>query len=72
MSQKSKYKFMEVIKLNNGIEMPILGFGVYQITPEECEQCVLDAIRVGYLSIDTAQNFYSDRFIDLYIKHMRE
>lgn len=34
---------MENVKLNNGIEMPILGYGVYQVTPEECERCVLDA-----------------------------
>ena len=46
---------METVKLNNGIEMPILGYGVYQVTPEECERCVSDAISVGYRSIDTAQ-----------------
>ena len=39
---------METIRLNNGVEMPILGYGVYQVTPEECERCVLDAISVGY------------------------
>lgn len=50
---------MENVKLNNGIEMPILGYGVYQVTPEECERCVLDAISVGYRSIDTAQ-FYKN------------
>ena len=44
---------METIRLNNGVEMPILGYGVYQVTPEECERCVLDAISVGYRSIDT-------------------
>ena len=49
---------METVKLNNGIEMPILGYGVYQVTPEECERCVSDAIRVGYRSIDTAQAYY--------------
>jgi len=37
---------MEKVKLNNGIEMPILGYGVYQVTPEECERCVSDAISV--------------------------
>ena len=41
---------MEKVKLNNGIEMPILGYGVYQVTPEECERCVSDAISVGYRS----------------------
>lgn len=48
---------METIRLNNGVEMPILGYGVYQVTPEECERCVLDAISVGYRSIDTAQAY---------------
>lgn len=51
---------MEYVKLNNGVEMPILGFGVYQIAPEDCERCVLDAIRVGYRSIDTAQAYYNE------------
>ena len=51
---------MEYVKLNNGVEMPILGFGVYQIEPEDCERCVLDAIRVGYRSIDTAQAYYNE------------
>lgn len=45
---------MEYVKLNNGVEMHILGYGVYQVTPEECERCVSDAIKIGYRSIDTA------------------
>ncbi|MWN89526.1 aldo/keto reductase [Gilliamella sp. Pra-s65] len=48
---------MENITLNNDIKMPILGYGVYQIPPEACEQCVLDAISVGYRAIDTAQAY---------------
>lgn len=48
---------MEYVKLNNGIEMPILGYGVYQVTPEECERCVSDTISVGYRLIDTAQAY---------------
>lgn len=48
---------MEYVKLNNDIEMPILGYGVYQVTPEECERCVSDAISVGYRLIDTAQAY---------------
>ena len=48
---------MEYVKLNNGIEMPILEYGVYQVTPEECERCVSDAISVGYRLIDTAQAY---------------
>ena len=51
---------MENVKLNNGIEMPILGYGVYQVTPEECERCVLDAISVGYRLIDTAQAYQNE------------
>ena len=51
---------MEKVKLNNGIEMPVLGYGVYQVTPEECERCVSDAISVGYRSIDTAQAYHNE------------
>lgn len=51
---------MKTITLNNGIEMPILGFGVYQIAPEETEKTVLEAISVGYRSIDTAQAYYNE------------
>ena len=51
---------MEYVTLNNGVEMPILGYGVYQVTPEECERCVLDAISVGYRSIDTAQAYANE------------
>lgn len=51
---------MEYVTLNNGIKMPILGYGVYQVTPEECERCVLDAISVGYRSIDTAQAYANE------------
>jgi 2,5-diketo-D-gluconate reductase A len=48
---------MEYVTLNNDVKMPILGFGVYQIPPRECERCVFDAISVGYRSIDTAQAY---------------
>ena len=51
---------MQKVKLNNGVEMPILGYGVYLVTPEECERCVLDAISVGYRSIDTAQAYHNE------------
>lgn len=47
---------MEYVTLYNGIKMPIMGFGVYQITKDECERCVLDALSVGYRHIDTAQS----------------
>ena len=45
---------MEHRILNNGVEMPVLGFGVYQVEETVCEQCVCDAIAAGYRSIDTA------------------
>ena len=51
---------MEYVKLNNGVEMPILGFGVYQIPKEETKKCVLDAIKVGYRAIDTAQSYFNE------------
>ena len=44
---------MEYVTLNNGIKMPMLGYGVYQVTNDECERCVRDALDVGYRSIDT-------------------
>ena len=51
---------METVKLNNGMDMPVLGYGVYLVKPEECERCVLDAISVGYRLIDTAQAYYNE------------
>ena len=51
---------MEYVTLNNGIKMPVLGYGVYQVSNEECERCVLDAVGVGYRSIDTAQAYGND------------
>lgn len=49
--------YMEYATLNNGVKMPRLGYGVYQVNSEECERCVLDAISVGYRAIDTAQSY---------------
>ena len=51
---------METIKLGNGVEMPLLGYGVFQVNPEECERCVSDALRVGYRLIDTAQAYANE------------
>ncbi len=48
---------MEYVTLNNGVKMPVLGYGVYQTPPEETERCVREAIEVGYRSIDTAQAY---------------
>ncbi len=51
---------MEYVELNNGVKMPQLGYGVYQVTKDECERCVLDALSVGYRSIDTAQSYFNE------------
>lgn len=51
---------MEYVTLYNGVKMPILGYGVYQITKNECERCVLDALKVGYRHIDTAQSYFNE------------
>lgn len=54
---------METITLNNGIKMPILGYGVYMVDPSVTERCVLDAIRVGYRSLDTAQYYENEAMV---------
>lgn len=59
---------MQYVKLNNGVEMPILGYGVYQVSPKECERCVSDAIGVGYRSIDTAQVYGNEAEVGRAIK----
>lgn len=51
---------MEYVTLNNGVKMPSLGYGVYQVTKEECERCVLEALQTGYRSIDTAQSYFNE------------
>lgn len=51
------------VTLNNGVEMPILGFGVYQIDPAQCERCVREAIEVGYRSIDTAAAYLNEEAV---------
>lgn len=51
---------MNDITLNNGVKMPQLGYGVYQVSKEECERCVLDALKVGYRHIDTAQSYFNE------------
>lgn len=51
---------MEYATLSNGVKMPMLGYGVYQVTKEECERCVLDALAVGYRAIDTAQSYFNE------------
>jgi len=51
---------MEYIKLQNGVEMPVLGYGVFLVSPQECERCVSDALSVGYRLIDTAQAYANE------------
>lgn len=51
---------MNYVTLANGVKMPQLGYGVYQVTKEECERCVLDALDVGYRAIDTAQSYFNE------------
>ena len=51
---------MEYVQLNNGLKMPILGYGVYQVTKDECERCVLDALITGYRLIDTALSYFNE------------
>ena len=53
-------KTMNTVKLNNGVEMPQMGYGVYQVSPAECECCVSDALSVGYRMIDTAQAYHNE------------
>jgi 2,5-diketo-D-gluconate reductase A len=60
---------MEYITLNNGVKMPVLGYGVYQIEDfKECERCVLEAIEIGYRSIDTAQTYGNEEAVGSAIK----
>lgn len=51
---------MEYATLSNGVKMPMLGYGVYQVSKDECERCVLDALEVGYRHIDTAQSYFNE------------
>lgn len=51
---------MDYVTLENGVKMPQLGYGVYQVTKEECERCVLDALKVGYRLFDTAQSYFNE------------
>jgi len=60
---------MKTVKLNNGVEMPVLGFGVFQVTDlAECERSVIDAISTGYRLIDTAQSYGNEEAVGNAIK----
>lgn len=59
---------MEYVTLSNGVKMPRLGYGVYQVTKDECERCVSDALKVGYRHIDTAQSYFNEEEVGNAIK----
>ena len=60
---------MKKITLNNGVEMPMIGFGVFQVNdPKECEQSVIDAIQAGYRLIDTAASYMNEEAVGNAIK----
>ena len=59
-SQEVKIIIMKTLKLNNGVEMPQIGYGVFQVSPAECERCVSDALKTGYRMIDTAQAYHNE------------
>jgi 2,5-diketo-D-gluconate reductase A len=66
---KFNKKIMQTVKLNNGVEMPILGFGVFQVTDlAECERSVVDAIETGYRLIDTAQSYMNEEAVGKAVK----
>lgn len=60
---------MKTIKLNNGIEMPQIGYGVYQVSPDECERCISDALKTGYRMIDTAQAYHNEEGVGRAVKN---
>ncbi len=60
---------MTYVTLSNGVKMPQLGYGVYQIPKEECERCVREAIHIGYRSIDTAQSYFNEEEVGNAITH---
>lgn len=63
---------MEYVTLSNGVKMPILGYGVYQVTKDECERCVLDALEAGYCSLDTAQSYFNEEEVGSAMKKKRD
>ena len=60
---------MKTVKLNNGVEMPVIGYGVFQIENDKCEKCVSDALEAGYRLIDTAQAYYNEESVGRAIKN---
>lgn len=60
---------MKSVILSNGVKIPQLGYGVYQVPPEDCERCVTDAISVGYRLIDTAQVYGNEEGVGAAVKN---
>ena len=59
---------MKTVVLNNGVVMPQIGYGVYQVSSAECERCVSDALSVGYRMIDTAQAYHNEEGVGAAVK----
>lgn len=59
---------MKTVTLNNGVVMPQIGYGVYQVSPAECERCVSDALSIGYRMIDTAQAYHNEEGVGAAVK----
>lgn len=59
---------MKTVTLNNGVIMPQIGYGVYQVSPADCERCVTDALSVGYRMIDTAQAYHNEEGVGAAVK----
>lgn len=62
---------MKFVTLNNKIKMPLIGFGTYQMSPKITEKCVLDALKIGYRKIDTAQCYYNEREVGQAVKNSK-
>ena len=62
---------MDFVTLNNGVKMPLIGFGTYQMSAGITERCVADALKIGYRHVDTAQCYGNEREVGLAIKNSR-
>ena len=60
---------MDFVKLNNGIEMPVLGLGTSMLQGSECEKCISEAINLGYKLIETAKMYGNEKYVGNAIKH---
>ena len=62
---------MEFVTLNNGVKMPLIGFGTYQMPARITENCVLEALKIGYRKIDTAQCYYNEREVGAAVRNSK-